>query len=440
MPDSTRRTIFSFAGIASIRVLTAVSQLILIAGASQVFSKDEFGRFAIAYALARLLQAGSGLGAQSYLLKDIPYRQVHGRPWHSNRSAALYFVVAPLAICIVAGVALESLATFGGGIYPLLAGQGAAIAVFAFLWTILVTLAVYVRTLRSSSEAMLLKELAAPAALLVTMGLGWLNGDISITQLLLGAGLLLLLGELVMIGWHLYKSWLPVGGPNGESVPFPELRAYWGTVLLNTMTSQLDIVLAGIVLSPAAVGLYTIIKRITYVMTLAVSVVVWMYAPRISRASAAANTTALYHFARRCMQFTLAPAAVVLLLLLVAIPWWTAYFDIDTNKTFWILFALMLGSQILSVSLGSTMMFATQTGQPLLMVKSLSRAIAIVAPLTLVAGSIVGVIGVAASQLMMIFLMKWPVRRSLLKEQGLDVSLSVLFRKPAPGSEVATKD
>ena len=85
-------------------------------------------------------------------------------------------------------------------------------------------------------------------------------------------------------------------------------------------------------------------------------------------------------------------------------------------------------------------MFATQTGQPLLMVKSLSRAIAIVAPLTLVAGSIVGVIGVAASQLMMIFLMKWPVRRSLLKEQGLDVSLSVLFRKPAPGSEVATKD
>ena len=434
-------TLVSFAGIASIRVLTAVSQLIIIAAASQVFSKDEFGRFAISYALVRLLQAGSGLGAQSYLLKDIPYRQVHGRAWHSYRSATWFFLIAPFLICVLAGVLFESIGALEWSVYPLQSGQGASVATFAFLWTIQVTLASYVRTLRSSTEAMLLKELAAPAALLVTMMAGWLMiGEVSIVGLFLGSSLLLLAGELTMFGWHLYKKWIPVGGGGAEAVPFKELKAYWGTVRLNTMTSQFDIVLAGIVLSPAAVGLYTIIKRITSVMLLAVSIVVWMYAPKISRASAAADLDALTRFARRAMQFTLVPATIVCVVLLVALPWWTAYFEIATDSTFWIVFSLMLSGQVLSVCMGSTMMFATQTGQPMLMVSSLSRAVLIVAPLILIAGSIIGIVGVAAMQLVMIFLMKWPVRRSLLVEQGLDVSLTTLLRGAPSSSHSQIKE
>ena len=438
--DSARRTLFSFAGIASIRGLTAISQLIIIAVASQIFEKDAFGRFVICYALARVLQAGCGLGAQSYLLKDIPYRQAHGRPWHSIRSAVFFFVIAPFAICLSTAIFFETLVFLKIPFYPLLKGQGATITIFAFLWTILATLAAYVRTLRSSSEAMLLSELAVPATLLLTMGLGWLAGEISVVWLFLGASLFLFLGELLMLGWHTWKSWLPVGGVNGEPVPFTELRAYWGTVLLSTMTGQLDIILVGTVLSPAAVGIYTIIKRITNVMTLAVSVVVWMYAPQISRASAVQNITTLSHIARRSMQFTLGPAVIILISLLVTLPWWTTYFNISTNETFWLILALMLCGQILSISMGSTMMFATQTGQPLLMVKSLSRAVAIVAPLILIAGSTIGITGVAAAQLVMVVLMKWPVRRYLLKEQGLDVSFTVLFRKPSSTKEVLFKD
>ncbi len=439
-PDSTRRTFFSFAGIASIRGLTAISQLMIIAAASQIFEKDQFGRFALAYALARLLQAGSGLGAQSYLLKDIPYRQVHNRPWHSVRSAGLIFVISPLGICAIAGAIFECLAALNAPFYPLLAGQGAAVAVFAYLWTILATLASYVRTLRSSGEAMLLSELAVPAALLVTMSLGWLSGDVSIIWLLTCAGLLLFLGELVLLGWHVWSPWLPVGGPNGEAVPLKELKAYWGTVLLNTMAAQLDIVLAGTVLSPAVVGLYTIIKRMANVITLAMSVVVWMYAPKISRASAASNNVALSYLARRAILYTLGPATIILILLIASLPWWTAYFEIATDSTFWALLVLMLGTQILSIMMGSTMMFATQTGRPQLMIRSLLRAIAIAAPLTLLGGTTIGIVGVALAQFLMIFLIKRAVRRSLLEEQDLDISVMSLFKRPPSGIEAGAKD
>ena len=437
--DRAQSTFFSFAGIATIRGLTVVSQLMILAAASQVFEPDEFGRFVIAYALTRLLQAGSGLGAQSYVLKDIPYRQVHGRPWHSIQSALLYFVLAPLMICIFFGMVFEGLAALSIPFYPLLVGQGIAVATLAFVWTVLATLAAYVRTLRSGAEAMMLSELTVPIALLITMGLGWLNDGMSIVQLLMGASLLLLLIELLMLGWHLRKSWIPVGGPDGETVPFAELKAYWGTVLLNTIAVQADIVLAGMVLSPAIVGLYTVVKRMTNVMSLAVSIIVWMYAPKISRASAAENKTALFQYARSAMQYTLGPALIILVLLLAALPWWTAYFQISLDTTFWALLFLISGGQLLSIAMGCTTMFATQTGRPDLMVRALSKAIVIVSPLTLIAAATIGIAGVAALQLLMIFLMKWPVRRSLLKDQGLDVALTTLFRDPNSRDGIARR-
>ena len=438
--EKLQRTFFAFFGITTIRALTAVSQVVIIAVASTLFGKDEFGRFVICYALARLLQAGSGLGAQSYLLKDIPYRQVYGHPWHSVRTTALFFVVGPLVICILAGVIFERLAVNNVFFYPLLTGQGASVAFFAFFWTILVTLAAYVRALRSSSEAMFLSELTAPLTLLLAMGVGAWRGELSVIWLLTSAGLMLLLVELMMLGWHAWKSWMPVGGPCGESVSFKELRAYWGTVMLNTMSSQIDIVLAGVVLSPASIGLYAVIKRVANVTTFAVSVVVWMYAPKVSRASAANNISALSCIARRSIQFTLGAGVIILMLLLVFLPWWTSFFEIAKDETFWVLLVLMLGGQMLSVSLGTTVMFATQTGHPQIMVKSLSIAVAVVAPLILIAGSMFGVIGVAATQLLMVFLMKWPVRRYLLSQRGLDVSLTVLFRTSFKGDSHAAND
>jgi len=437
---NTRSVLFPFATIALIRFFTAVSQLIVIAVASQIFSKAEFGRFAISYALVRLLQAGSGLGAQSYLLKDIPYRQVQNRPWHKHSDVFFYFIFCPLMICVFWGFALEGLAISKIAAYPLHAGEGSSIACLAFFWTILITLASYVRVLRSSSEALILKELTGPAAIIAVMGFGFIfDADITVAGLIFAAGILLLIGELIMLGWHVFKPWIPVGGFCAESISFKELKDYWGTVVLNTMTTQLDIVLAGIVLSPAIVGVYTIIKRMTNVVSLATSIVVWMYAPKISRASASANLALLSEIAKKAIQLTIGPAIIIAIILIVTMSWWTEYFDINTDRTFFLIFSLLLGSQILSISIGSTMMFATQTGQPHLLVRFLTRAIVVAAPLTLSAAYIFGIVGVAAMQIMLIIMMKWPVRSVILVKESLDISITALFNTTAGEKNNANK-
>ena len=62
------------------------------------------------------------------------------------------------------------------------------------------------------------------------------------------------------------------------------------------------------------------------------------------------------------------------------------------------------------------------------MVRALSRALIIFAPMTLLGAYFGGISGVAISQFVAIILMKLPVRRDLIKRLGIDISLLGLLR------------
>ena len=416
-------TLASFVTIGAVRGLTAVSQLIIIATAHQVFDKATFGRFAIALAGGRLLASFSGLGANSYLLKDVPFRQERQLGWHSYRSTGLFFVAAPLGICIAVGLALEGLCTLGSPYYPLKAGEGLAVAALGFLWANVMTLGAYVRVTRSSSEAMFVSELTVPATVISALTATIWTRIQEVAEVLFLACVLLAAVQSLMLFWHMWRRWIPIGGSGCEHISLGELTAYWGTVLLNTMTGQLDIVLAGTIISPVTVGVYMIIKRLSNMLTIASSIVVWLLAPQISRATAAEDHLALQRAARKAMQLTLIPAILFAIALIVTLPWWTAYFDVDRTPTFYLLFSMMLGGTLSSMAIGSTIMFATQTGMPESAVRALSRALLVAAPVMLVAGWAIGIVGVALGQLALIMMMKLPVRRAILCRHGFDVSV-----------------
>lgn len=421
-------SIANFISIGAVRGFTAISQIIIVAVASQVFDKSTFGRFAIALAAARLLSSASGLGASSFLLKDIPYRQQQSKGWHRISSALLYFLVIPLIICILFAVLLEGLAYLEAGYYPLKSCEGAAVSALGFLWANMMALGAYVRVQRSGSEAMVVSELIVPSAVLCALGVCWLAGSVSVVAVLMFSSALLLLVQLIMVGWHIMSNWIPVGGINSEKIALKDLIAYWGTVVLNTMTGQLDIVLAGTIISPATVGIYVILKRISNMLIIASSIVVWMLAPVISRASAAGNHAELHEAARRAMQLTIAPALVITIFIVSTVPIWTAYFDLQLNQTFYVLFVVMMCSQLISVAVGSTIMFATQTGMPGIAARALFFAILVAAPLILIGGSLFEIVGVAIAQLTMILLMKLPVHHAIRQRHGIDVSVLNLFK------------
>jgi O-antigen/teichoic acid export membrane protein len=417
-----------FAMLAAMRMGISFSQLIIVVVAGTLLDKADFGRFAIIFAGARLLAAFAGLGAPSFLLKDVPWRQAKALPWHSTGAATLTFIVYPALICAAVGGGAEAIGTTGTEYYPLLPGEGAVMALLGFVWAGMLALGAYVRTTRGPTEAMLVADLYTPLAMLAALVMLWTIGLADLIDLVLLCCAIVGATQLAMLTWHAVKGWIPVGGPDAQPVRIRELLAYWGTVLLNTASTQIDILIAGSVVGPVATGVYTIIKRITNILALPMSIAVWMLAPRISRASATDDRAALAAAARSGIRLAFFPALALTFAVAATAPWWFAWFEISLVRESIAVLCILLFANLLSVAFGPSMMFATQTGMPQVAVRALTVAVLVAGGWMTIGGGIGGVIAIAFGQVLMYLLINTPIRRAVLRRFGLEYSILSMFK------------
>lgn len=418
-----------FAMLAAMRMGISFSQLIIVVVAGTLLDKADFGRFAIIFAGARLLAAFAGLGAPSFLLKDVPWRQAKALPWHSTGAAMLTFIVYPALICAAVGAGAEAIGTTGTEYYPLQPGEGAVMALLGFVWAGMLALGAYVRTTRGPTEAMLVADLYTPLAMLAALVMLWAIGLADLIDLVLLCCAIVGATQLAMLAWHAVKGWIPVGGPDAEPVRIRELLAYWGTVLLNTASTQIDILIAGSVVGPVATGVYTIIKRITNILALPMSIAVWMLAPRISRASATDDRKALAAAARSGIRLAFYPALALTLAVAATAPWWFAWFEIALVRESVAILAILLFANLLSVAFGPSMMFATQTGMPQVALKAALAAVIVSGVWMIVGGSFLGATAIALGQIVMYVIINIPIRSAMLERFGLEITLLQLLSR-----------
>lgn len=417
-----KKSLIEYALLVGIRGGISFSQLIIVIVAGKLLDAATFGRFAIIYAGARLLASVVGLGAPSFLLKDVPARQARGEPWHKVSAVLRQFFLLPALGCILAAFVLEALGYSGTGYYPLYFGEGAALALTAYLWSTALLFGVWVRATRSSMEAMFISDLAPPLALLAALLALWGLGDTSLVHIFVLCCALLFAGQLVMTGWHLLRRWIPVGGADAAPIALRQVTPYWSTVLLNTASSQIDIIIAGAVTTPVATGVYAVIKRITNIIAIPQSIIVWILAPRVSRASAVDDRPALAAAARYSSRFAFLPALVIGALIGVTAPWWFAWFDIAWNVSTTATLALLLAANLLSVGFGQSLLFATQTGNPGMASRALTVATVVAALWMAVAGHWLGVVAIAAGQIVMYLLINWPIGRGIKRLYGIEIT------------------
>ncbi|MEP0189426.1 MAG: hypothetical protein ABJP70_02890 [Erythrobacter sp.] len=422
-----RGNTLQFAMLAAMRMGISFSQLVIVLVAGSLLDKSDFGRFVIIYAGARLLASFAGLGAPSFLLKDVPYRQAQNQPWQSARSAALTFAVYPAAICVAVGALAEAIGATGTPFYPLSEGEGAVMAGLGFCWAGMLALGAYVRVTRTPTQAMMIADLFTPATMLASLVLMQILNWTSLLPLVLTCCTILILAQLIMLMWHAAKKWMPIGGANAAPVKLRALIPYWGTVILNTASTQIDILIAGSLAGPVATGVYTIIKRITNVLALPMSIAIWILAPRVSRASATDDRAALDKAARTGIGLAFLPALALAILVAVSSPWWFAYFDIAWGGEALALLGILLFANLLSVAFGPSIMFATQTGMPQVAVRSLSLAVLTAGAWMIIGGSIAGVIAIAIGQVIMYICINVPIRLAVKKRFGFDYSLAAFI-------------
>ncbi len=422
-----------FAMLAAMRMGISFSQLVIVVVAASLLGPADFGRFAIVFAGARLLAAFAGLGAPSFLLKDVPWRQARGLPWHSAGAAMLTFIVYPALICAAVGAGAEAIGRTGTAYYPLLPGEGAAMALLGLVWAGMLALGAYVRTTRSATEAMLVADLYTPLAMLAALAALWAIGLPQVTRIVLLCCAIVGATQLAMLAWHAARGWIPVGGPDAEPVRIRELIAYWGTVLLNTASTQIDILIAGSVVGPVATGVYTVIKRFTNVLAIPLSIAVWIIAPQISRASATGDRAVLERCARTANRLSFLPCLVLAAGVAGSAPWWFAWFGFAMTAEALAVLGILLLANVLSVALGPSTAFATQTGMPGLAVRSMALAIAVAGAWMALGGAWLGIAAIALGQVIMYLFINIPVRQVILRQYGFDFTILAMLRR-APGN------
>jgi O-antigen/teichoic acid export membrane protein len=426
-----RKGLIEYIILIGLRGGISFSQLIIVLVAGTLLDKADFGRFAIIYAGARLLASIAGFGAPSYLLKDVPFRQAQDRPWHSIKSASAWFLALPLALCAATGAVLEGFSSLNLPFYPLNPGEGAMLAATGFFWSIALLFGAWVRATRSSMEAMFVSDLAPPLALLCGLLGLWLLGVKSVATIFLACCALLLLGQIALLSIHAVRRWIPVGGANAEPIALKDLTAYWGAVILQTASTQIDVIIAGAVVGPVATGIYALIKRITNIIAIPQSIVVWILAPRVSRATAVGDSSGLQAAARYGTKMAFLPAIAITAAIAVSAPLWFAHFDIAWNGVNIAVLAMLLFANLFSVACGLPIMFATQTGNPSLAVKALGMANIVTAIWLVAAGHFFGVVAIAIGQTIMFACINLPVGRTLKAKYGLQISaLSLISKGP----------
>ncbi len=423
-----RRGLLEYGVLVLLRGGISFSQLIIVLVAGTLLDKGDFGRFAIIYAGARLLASIAGFGAPSFLLKDVPFRQAKAMPWHSVKSALAWFLALPLAMCAATGAALEGIGSLSLPFYPLNPGEGAVLATTAFFWSIALLFGAWVRATRSSMEAMFVSDLAPPLALLAGLAGLWWAGIENVAAIFLACCALLLLGQIGLLLIHAIRRWIPVGGRDAEPIALKDLTPYWGAVILQTASTQIDVIIAGAVVGPVATGIYALIKRITNIIAIPQSIVVWILAPRVSRATALEDTAGLQAAARYGTKMAFLPALVITAAIAVTAPFWFAHFEIAWNATNIAVLAALLFANVFSVGCGLPILFATQTGNPGYAVSALWWANVITAVWLLTAGYIWGVIAIAIGQTIMFACINLPVGRKLMAKYGIQISAVNLIR------------
>jgi O-antigen/teichoic acid export membrane protein len=253
---------------------------------SRLLGVTEYGYFAFGLSLATILAIGANYGQQTAILRYWPEEMVAGRPQkaiEALRSGGAVTIVAGLGICVLlAGVGAVS-AGFGAEANHIYAAATLILPLaLAEYWSSALRAQGSVWTALSPRD--IIWRLGLP---LVVVALWYAGVTLS------GAGALLL--TAAVLGLSLALQYLLAGARDYEiAVGTGGLGAYWrahgtssrsfflGTVL-DSAALNVDIILVGLLVAPAAAGIYFNAFRTAGLLTLFMFAITLVVAPMVAR-------------------------------------------------------------------------------------------------------------------------------------------------------------
>ncbi len=234
--------------------IVAVNFAVML-GLAALLGLADFGRLAVIWGLALVLSSIIAAGAPLLLLQAL---SDGGRL--TGRALAQHVIVYPLVV-VIGLIAL-----------PVLFATLPRVPIFlaAFGIHLVSCLASIMRALGSVHVSMALRDAGPQLALGVGAVLAMGHSNI----LEITAVILAVVAGLAAIWCWRQPAWPTIIHPTGRAARMP--FGLWGTSVLGMALAQVDIIIGGAFLTDGQTGLYALLRRITNLVALPVSVATWV--------------------------------------------------------------------------------------------------------------------------------------------------------------------
>ncbi len=410
--------------------LNFLSMLIL----ALLMSPSEFGGFVWIWALANVLSSVTALGGPAFLLREGSARQADASRGVTFGQAVRVAVLWPVGLlCLIGAVALGN--PFGIlaniGVPELSARLVILTGLSALVLNLVSHLAIPFRLAGHEVFSMLLRD-AAPQSILLISGL-----VLSLFGPVLQVGLLtsffalglLLCGGAVLVAHRGSVVGVPLWRSDGASGRMTGLRSFWASSVLGTISSQLDILLGGFVLSDVALGHYQILKRLANLVGLPQIVANWSVAVEIGRAHADGRPADIQSACSRGLRLSLLPGLVLSLAAAVSLPVFVWIYGLDGDLEMWLAFLFLLGGVIVNLASGTNFMLAAQCRLEALAMLARILAVAVTGLLILSLGDWLSAVALAAIAFVASFISNTFLCIALWRRLGVDASILSMTRK-----------
>lgn len=280
-------------------VIVGINFLVMI-GLAAWLGLAVYGQLVVMWGLALLVSGVIGVGAPLLLLRALS----DGGKLAIGRLCVVTFFY-PAGLALIGWLLM--MVIMPAQPWAVIFGTGFAIHLMQCLASIM-------RALGSMSWSMFLRDSGPQLALgLAGFAVGAQSGVI------IGATTGILICAIIPASvWSLRHPQISkIIGPSRHKRPFP--ASLWATSVLGMGAAQVDIIVGGAILSAEQIGLYALLRRITNLIVLPVSVATWVTSVPIAAAHGAGDGDALRRHSAHASQIAIIPGAVLLLVALLGL-------------------------------------------------------------------------------------------------------------------------
>ncbi|UHD15466.1 lipopolysaccharide biosynthesis protein [Thiocapsa bogorovii] len=206
------------------------------------------------------------------------------------------------------------------------------------------------------------------------------------------------------------------------------LRSFWGTSVLGNLNAQVDILLGGLFLSNADLGAYQILKRLANLASLPQIVANWTVLVGVGRACASSDVMMVQRLCRRAATLTLLPGITLASVLLLSLPAFLWFFEIENEQGIWLVFSVILAGSVVNIICGANFTVAAQCRLEHIALRARLIGVMFAAAMILIHGAALSAINLAVAAFIALSIPNLLLWLYLRRKLSIDTSLICLLR------------